>query len=204
MAGPGVLNISNYGLVTAMLVLFGLLGFRRGVSRELISLIGIGMGMLLATALAPKLTRWVNMLYQVVRFILGGGLGAADPVVVWDEASALPPLIRTSADEQLLALSLFILIVLIAYAWGQSAAARPQALLLRVLGAVAGAINGFLLAYYLFPIVFSRPSMVINVPSSQMQETLKDSQNIAIVIVVFVTVLISLGLYNASGPRKRG
>jgi hypothetical protein len=105
---------------------------------------------------------------------------------------------------QALSVVVFFLFVLVFYGAGQVRIPPPYSLVLSVLGAFAGAINGFLMAYYLVPIIFPAPQAVITVPSGEVQQTLTSAQTVARVVAFFVFVLIALGLYSASSPGQEG
>ncbi len=190
-------------LLGVTLSLFGFVGFRRGVNRELLSLIGIALGMWLAGNLGVAVKAWVNLFFKLGRFALTGGLTSDDPMAAWEEARNQLDLVQGSAQEQFLVLVAFVLIVLVFYQWGQRRFPAPDAFMLRVLGLLAGGINGFLVAYYLLPLLFPTPTTVINVPTGELRATLTDGQTVAVVIVFFVIVLIGFGLYSASGAKKR-
>lgn len=196
-------NISEQLLMGLLLGLFALLGFRRGVHRELITLIGMGLGMLAANALAGPMIPSVNRLYRMVRFALSGGLSAPDPTVAWSQAQTAPDLIRTAAQQQTLGLLVFLFVVTLFVIGGQIWGAKPRSLLLRVLGALMGLINGYLVARFLTPVLFATPRAVIALPSGEVQARLSDTETLAFVILFFVGVIITLGLYSASG-RSRG
>lgn len=202
MEGAVTWNVSQYMLVGLTLGLFAFVGFRRGVNRELLSMVGIGLGMLLATVLAPGLGPQVNRFYRLARFSLGGGLTADDPTAAWQKARELPNFVRTPADEQFLSVVVFAVIALLFYLWGQGRAATAHSLTSRVLGLLAGGINGFLVAYFLFPLIFPEPRAVITVPSGDISAALSSSQTIALAGVFFVVVLIAFGLHSASRSRR--
>jgi uncharacterized membrane protein required for colicin V production len=201
---PATLTVNHYVLLTVMLAVFGVLGFRRGVNRELLALIGIGLGIWLGSGLGLVLKAWVNMTYKLGQFALTGGIRSADRAATWDAMRNMPDMVSTPAQERLLAVVVFALIVLLFYWIAQRRIPAPTAFIVRVLGLLAGAINGFLIAYYLLPIIFPTPETVIHLPSGQIRTVLTDSQTIAIVIVLLVVVLIGVGLHGAAAPKRRG
>src|SRR4030042_1798854 len=79
MEGAVTWHVNQYSLVGITLAIFAFVGLRRGISRELLSMVGIGLGMLLANVLAPILGPQVNRFYRLGRFALGGGLAGDDP-----------------------------------------------------------------------------------------------------------------------------
>lgn len=196
-------TVNEYLMLGVTLALFAFVGLRRGVNRELLSMVGIGVGMIVANGSGPALQPQANRLYSLVRFALGGGLTSADPTAAWARASQMPPLVATSADVQSLSVVVFIFIVILAYMVGQRLFPTPKALVIRFLGLLAGGINGFLVSHYLFPAVLSQPRAVILLPGAQVKQTLNSPQNVAMVVVFFVAVLIAFGLYSAGSSKKK-
>lgn len=197
-------NVSEYLLMGLALGLFALIGFRRGVHRELISLIGIGLGMLIANGMTAALTPTVNHYYRMLQFAVKGGLSAPDPTAAWAASQSAPALIRTTTQQQTLGVAIFAVVALIFVGIGQWRGAPPRSFGLRVLGVLMGLINGFLVARFLTPVLFAAPRALIALPSGEVQAALNNSQTIAFVILFFVLVLIALGLYSASGSKGRG
>lgn len=196
-------NLNHYIVMGVFLGLFGVIGFRRGVNRELLSVIGISLGIIFSSGLAPALTPQINRFYKLARFAVSGGLTSGDPAAAWHEAQGYPVLLESPQDMQVLGVVLFFLTVLLFYAIGQVRIAPPNSFVLSILGLFTGAINGFLMAYYLVPIIFPTPEAVITVQSAEVQQTLTSAQTVARVVAFFVFVLIALGLYSASSPRQR-
>ena len=203
MASATTWTVNHTLFLGLVLAFFGFLGFRRGVNRELLLMIGIGLGILFAAKGGPSLQPQVNRFYKLGRFALQGGLTAENPADVWAGLNDLAPLIDTPEKVELLSLGLFLGVVGLFYALGQAFYAGPHSPWLRLLGLISGGINGFLIAYYLIPIVFPQPVAVIEVRSAQVNATLADTQNWALVAVVFVAVVIALGLYGVAGSRKQ-
>jgi uncharacterized membrane protein required for colicin V production len=196
-------TVNQYLLLGITLALFAYMGFRRGVNRELLSMVGIGLGMMVSGSAGPVVAPLVNRLYRVGRFALSGGLFAGDPTTAWASANSLPSIVNTPEAVQSVSLLVFVAVALAFYLLGQRAVPGGKSLPLRVLGLLAGGINGFLASYYLFPLVFSRPRAIIMVPGEQVKSTLNEPQNIALVAVFFVVVLIAFGLLSAGSSRKK-
>jgi uncharacterized membrane protein required for colicin V production len=190
-------------LLGGLLALFAYMGLRRGVNRELLSTLGIVLGILSSRRLANAFTPWVNRFYRLGRFALSGGLFSDNPAAAWQAASNMPDLIRSPLEQQLFILITFFTIVLVFYLIGRRRIPLPKTLMLKVLGLVAGAINGFLVAYFLSPYLLSFPVTTVVLPSQELRKTLTASDNMALVLFVFVAIMIAFGLYNAGGSRKR-
>jgi len=192
-------HVGQNPLIGATMALFGFLGFVRGANRELRSMVGIGLGMLLATLLVPNLGKQINSLCKLGRFAFA--VIDSDPSTAWQKAQVSPDLIQTPADLQIVSLLLFVGLVLASYLWGHSQTAAPPSVPSKLLGVLAGGINGFLIAYYVFPILFPKSEAVITVPSATINQALRSSRTMALVAVLVVVVLIGLGL-KASRPPK--
>ncbi len=199
----GNLVVSQQWLVGLALAIFGYLGFRRGINRELLQLIGIAVAMWAASQLAPAMQGMVNKLFKLLRLALSGGLLSDNPAQAWQRIQSSPDLIRTAGDVQLLAVATFIGIVLLFNLFGQRRMGPSDSLVVHVMGAAAGIVNGFLMAYYLFPILFTKEEAVIRLPSGEVQDTLTNEQTIARMLALFVFLLIAFGLYTASASKHR-
>lgn len=182
--------------------LFGLVGFRRGVNRELLSVIGIAIGMMLSGRAAAAVGPQVNRFYKLGRFALGGGLASDDLSAAWQQAKGLPDPFQTAGDTQLLGLIVFLGIALFAFLLGQARLAAPASVMVKVLGGLTGLVNGFMVAHYIFPIAFPDTTAVIMVSGDQVQETLSNDQTIAYVAALLVAVLIAFGLHNAAAQKR--
>ncbi len=196
-------TINQYVLLGIVLAIFAFLGFKRGVNRELLSMIGVGLGILLADGLAHALQGWVNRFYKLGRFALAGGLTAADPTQAWQGIEKLPALVSTPEDLRFLAILIFLILLLVIYLLGQRFIAAPKTFMAQFLGLLAGGINGFLVAYYLFPLVLvPSQAVIIKLPSSEVKATLGSSRSIAMVVVLVIVVLIAFGLHSTPSGRK--
>jgi uncharacterized membrane protein required for colicin V production len=197
-------TVSQQMLIGVAAALFGYLGFRRGINRELLQMIGIFVSMVAASQLAPAMQGMVNRLYRLFRLMFTGALVTGDLMEAWQEVQALPPLVRTPEDVQMLSLVTFIVVLFMFYLIGQYQLPQPKGLALRLMGTFVGVINGFLIIYYLFPMVFTRPQAIILLPSEEVHQTLTDEQTVARIVALFIVVLIAFGLYTASTPKSRG
>jgi uncharacterized membrane protein required for colicin V production len=195
-------DVNQFVLSGLALVLFGIVGFRRGVNRELLSVIGIAIGVMLSGPLAAAVGPQMNRFYKLGRFALGGGLASDDLSAAWQQAKGLPDPFQTPGDTQLLGLVVFLLIALFFLLLGQARIAAPASMMVRFLGGLTGLVNGFMVAHYIFPIAFPDTTAVIMVSSDQVQETLSNDQTIAYVVALLVAVLIAFGLHNAAAQRR--
>jgi hypothetical protein len=200
MQGLVTWTLNQYVLLAFVLAIFALSGFRRGINRELLLAIGIVLGIAISETIAPRLVPQANRFHRLLSFALRGGITSDDPAAAWQALGNLPPLISTAEDQTLLGVAVFASMVMLFFLIGQLQRA-PGSLAMKVLGAVGGGINGFIVSYHLFPVLFPRPTAVV-VPSGQLATVLTSAQTIASVALLFIVLLIALGLYNASRSRR--
>jgi len=202
------MTLTNLHVLLAGGAVFGLIGFLRGVAREIITIIGIIIAYLFIVVGESFLVRWVNKFTQMASFALQGGLAADDPTVAWGKVSGLPPLINTDGEKLVLRLAVFISLVFLAYVVGnkrlsgKAVTFGPLAiypnlpLLSRFLGLASGLIEGYLIAYFVLPEIFPKTKTVISVPTGTTVEFL--GEYMPFVFVGFVVILIAFGLRSAS------
>ncbi len=202
MGSAATVTIDQVVLMALILGVFGVLGFRRGANRELVTLVGIAIAFVLLTQLSDAIVPIVNKLHRMGRFVVRGGLLADDPTVVWGEVKNLPMLVSSEAHRRNLATLLFALLVAVSYIAGSRAAADGGNSLSRILGLVLGAVNGFIIASYLFRYALVATKATIELSSGAMRETVMSGQTVGKIIVALVLALIALGLYGASRRRS--
>ena len=195
-------EVSQQFVLGLALGLFGFLGYRRGVNRELLAVLGIVLGMVLSHGIAVGIEPQVNRFYKLAKFALQGGLTSGDPGAVWQTMRNHPPLIQSAQDRQGLEVVVFLGIVAFSYLLGQGRLPTAGSPILRLLGFFAGCINGFLVTYHLLPIMLPKPEAVIAVPSGELQRTLTDTETVARMVIFLVFLLIAFGLYSASRGRR--
>jgi len=191
-------NLSSFVLLGLLLGIFGVLGFKRGIRRELIGLVGIIVAILIVSQSLPSLKPKINQMYRMARLAWNIGVQKQDPGQAWAEASQQPDIIQSSDEERALAILLFVLITALGYLLAQRYVPEPHTLWLRFLGLLGGLFNGFWIAMYALPLVFPEPTTTITVPSGEVRAALSNEYIIARVIAVFVFVIIALGIYSAS------
>jgi hypothetical protein len=131
--------------IAIALLAFGTLGFRRGWVRELATLGGVLLGWVVVAALGLTLVDWANRLVLIARFTWAGGFDLADPSGLLRALRAEPAI--DPWRPELFLLVVFALGVAAAYVAGGKLATRPGGTPDAVLGALAGALNGYVLAY---------------------------------------------------------
>jgi hypothetical protein len=115
----------------------------------------------------------------------------------------MPGLVHTDQHRLWLQIAIFAGIVLLFFFIAQGRVAKGGALVPNTLGLFVGAVNGFLFAYYLLPLLMPAPTTVITLDSGSAQQALMDPEVMARMIVFLVMALIAFGLYGAAGGGKK-
>ncbi len=176
----------------AVIVLFAFIGYRRGLLRELVAAPAILVAPFAGPWLGMVLKPWVNRFYKLFLFARFGGLFTDDFGPVMEKVQEVPPLISTEADEVTLGIVLFLLIILCGYIIGEWRVKGPADGLARVLGAVMGAINGYVLAQVVLPRFWSAQFTVIVVPTASMLQLFHGHVALALVLAFVVLVVFAL------------
>jgi uncharacterized membrane protein required for colicin V production len=195
-----VIYLDQLYLFTGFIVLFGLMGLRRGISRELLTLVGVFLAIAVGKWGAPFLKSWVNRSYTLVMFALKGGLADEDPTSVLAKIEGLKLPVTTAHDLLILGTAAFGLVVLAFYLLGEFAIKPPKKISERLSGAILAGINGYFIAYFLVPRHLPRPQATIRFSTSGIMDLL--SQNLIKVVLGFVLILILLGLQMSTRPKK--
>ncbi len=146
------------GMITLALFLagFGYLGWRRGYRREVVALLGIIFGhRVWTTSLGDKVVAWVNQTYVMARIAVEAQFDLAKMMQLTANINKIKPLITPERKEPFLFFT-FLGLVLLGYAIGYSdmfdgLLQSPPSLV----GALVGAVNGYLIVIWLFPTLFS-------------------------------------------------
>jgi uncharacterized membrane protein required for colicin V production len=195
-----MIDLNQLYLIIGFVVLFGLMGLRRGVFRELLTLVGVFLAMVVGRWGTPFLEPWVNRSYKLSMFALKGGLATDDPASVLAEMGDLEPLVTTDADRLILGTAAFALIVLAFYLLGEFVVDPPATWSQRLSGIVLAGASGYFIAYFLAPRHLPAPETTIRFSTESLLDLL--TQNLIKVVLAFVIVLIVLGLQLSTKPRR--
>lgn len=187
-------------LFTGFIVLFGLMGLRRGISRELLTLVGVFLAIAVGKWGAPFLKPWVNRSYTLVMFSFKGGLAAEDPASVLAKMGKLKLPVTTASDLLMLGTVAFGLVVLAFYLLGEFVIKPPKKISERLSGVILAGMNGYFIAYFLVPRHLPTPQTTIRFSTGGMMDLL--SQNLIKVVLAFVLILIFLGLQMSTRPKR--
>jgi len=199
---PAYVIINEWWFVAIVAAAFAYLGVRRGLTIELFVLLGVAAGILLADRLVPFLTPWINTVYQLVQAIARERVFS--PEKVFAVLSKQPKLITVDLHRKLLGTVLFALLVLVGLLIGRkrSAKDKPGRFTTRVLAMLVGAVNGYLIAYFLFPRHILVTKTIIEVPTAPITNLLQVQLTIPILITVLV--LITFGVLGSRQGKAKG
>jgi hypothetical protein len=195
-----MINLNQIYLVIGFVVLFGLMGSRRGVSRELLTSVGIVLAIIVGRWGTSSLVPWVNKFHKLTMFSLKGGLLADDPTDVFATVNRLPPLIATDSDRLMVGTVAFVLVVLVSYLLAGAFIADPKTTFQRLSGTVLAGVNGYLVAFFLAPRHLPTPETTIRVSTGGVIDLL--NRNMIAVVLIFVIILIVLGLHMSTPPKR--
>ncbi|MFQ5593262.1 MAG: hypothetical protein ACE5HA_03870 [Anaerolineae bacterium] len=197
-------------------IVFVVVGFVRGVRAEAWITVFVLIAFAFLRLAGDTLIIWTNRIYRLSRFALAGGIIAENPVEIWQKFADNPPLIETEVEKLLYRMTLFVALYLVGLIIGRVSVQRelvPVSLRLvrklpdlgeRVMGAILGGVNGFLIAFFVLPRVLpADKETVIVVPKTSIVTEFM-TENIVNVAFVILVVIILLGLMATGGIRQRG
>ena len=190
--------INEWGVVAVVAGVFAYLGVRRGMTVGQFMLIAIVAGILLADRLAKFIEPWINISYQMMLAVVREH--ATSPDVLVKTMFSQPPLITKDWQRLDLGSLMFVLLVWIGYLIGRrrSAKAKAAALMTQFLAAVVGAVNGYLIAFFLLPRYLTASRTVVTVPNVNIKSLLQ--VQLSLPILLLVLVIITIGVL---GTRQR-
>ncbi|MFO7695735.1 MAG: CvpA family protein [Anaerolineae bacterium] len=192
-------SVNQYVLIAIVASLFGLIGYRRGIRRELIVLLTLVVAIAAVGFITDSLVEPLNRFYYLQKFARVGGLGADDPSAVWREVRGAPELIESERSRDVLKIGLFGGVALLAYILSARYGRARVGVVDGVLGLLVGLLNGVAVIYFLLPILFPDPTTLLEISTARVQGTLGGGMLRVQLFIVFVVVLIAYGLYSASG-----
>jgi uncharacterized membrane protein required for colicin V production len=202
VTNPVTVSVNEYVLIAFALAVFGLIGLKRGVNRELITFAGVLLALALASLFAGSLLPLVNKMYRIAHFVFAGGINSENPTVGWNEAKLLPDLVSSPMSKAILELVVFSIPVLISYLIGARAKAA-SGIGQRVLGMLMGAVSGFFIAQHFVPIVFPTGQTRLELATGPATNVLQNTQVVAVLVVVVVVILVAFGLYSSRRVVKK-
>ncbi|MDI7274786.1 MAG: CvpA family protein [Anaerolineae bacterium] len=187
-------RLDHLAIAVFVVSLFAVLGYRRGILRELLAATAIVLATVISPWLGTVLKPWVNRFYKLAMFARFGGLTSDDLTEPLARLKELPPLIQTADDVRRLGIVLFLLIVALAYLIGQKRVKGPASRMQRVMGAVMGGINGYALFQIVLPMFLTAQFVVVVVPAQGVLQLFHAWLALALVVAFAVLVLFALRL----------
>jgi hypothetical protein len=190
--------VNEWGVVAVVAGVFAYLGVRRGMTVGQFMLIAIVAGILLADRLAKFMEPWINIAYQMMLAVVREH--ATSPEALVKTMFSQPLLITKDWQRLDLGSLIFVLLVWMGYLIGRrrSAKAKAAALMTQFLAAVVGAINGYLIAFFLLPRYLTASRTVVTVPNVNIRSLLQ--VRLSLPILLLVLVIITIGVL---GTRQR-
>jgi len=197
-------------VILGIALLFGLIGFFRGAKREFWVTAVIILVQALIRWQGKRLVKLTNNLYLMVRIAVEGRFDLEKIREALGRVGEIPPLIPEQR-ETIFLIGVFLLATLLAYVLGNRfIKVRPTTFgpliiypgwpfLIKLAGGVLGAINGYLIAYFLVPQVFPEPETTIVLPSGPMTEFL--GKHLFNVVIGIIAIIIFLSLRGSSKGR---
>lgn len=214
--GAEAVQLMPLQVIVLFSIVFVVVGFVRGVRAEAWITAFILIAFLILRLAGDTLITWTNRIYRLSRFALAGGIIAENPVDIWQKFADKPPLIETDVEKLLFRMGLFLVLYLLGLIIGRLSVQRklvPVSLQLvrklpdlgeRVMGAVLGGVNGFLIAFFVLPRVLPvDKETVIVVPKTSIVTDFM-TENLVNVAFVVLVIIILLGLMATGGIRQRG
>jgi len=190
--------VNEWWFVAVVAVVFAYLGVRNGMTVTQFMLIGVVAGILLADRLARFLEPWVNISYQMVLAVIRAHATSPDALV--KTMFSQPQLITQDWQRLDLGTLVFGLLVWLGYLIGRRRSAKAKAanLMTRLLAAVVGAIDGYLMTFFLLPRYLTASNTVVTVPNVNIRSLLQ--VRLSLPILLLVLVIITVGVL---GTRQR-
>jgi hypothetical protein len=197
--------VSATYVVIAAVLLFGLLGFKRGWLREVPTLAGLLIAWLILLVAASPLIDLVNRADLMLRFTLQGGFDSASPGTLLQELRH-SPLVDPRHSGEFLGV-LFGVLAVVAFVAASRFGPAPAGAAARGLGVLVGIANGYLVSYlglrYLAPaarvgpILSAGPGSVADLLAQYLPTLLL----VGVVLAIAIALLSSHRLGGRSNPR---
>ncbi len=199
---PQNIVVSEWWFVALVAVIFAYLGARRGLTVELYILGAVIIGILFADQIARFLEPWINIFYQMTLAIVRDRAFSPDKLL--GALLEQPKRITNDAQRKILGSVVFGLLILIGYRMGRQRKGRKPRLTTNVLAAAVGAVNGYLVAYFLFPRHVTTVNTTVSMPSVNISNFLRVELFVPILIATLAVITIGvLGARESGGKGKK-
>ncbi len=183
------IRLDQLTLAVVVVAVFAIFGYRRGILRELVATPAILLAPFAGPWLGEVLTPWANRFYRLFLFARFGGLVTDDLAAVMEKVRQVPPLICTPAHTVRFGAILFLAVIACGYLLGQWRIKGQPDRVARLLGAIMGMVNGYVLVRILVDKVWPTQFAVIVVPVGSVAQ-LFQAQTAAVLVVAFMAIVI--------------
>ena len=199
---PQQVSINEWTFVAAVALVFGYVGWRRGLTVSLWMLAALAIGIMFSDRIAKPLEPWINFTWKVTLALVRER--AFSPEEMFKAAVKQPALITQAVHRMYLGTIAFLLLLLLGFLIGRARAfkARPPRAMTRILATLVGAVNGYLVAFFLFPRYLITPTTVITMSNVNIRNFLQVQLGLPILITVLV--VITVGVLGAREGRSKG
>jgi len=199
---PQQISINEWTFVVGVALVFGYVGWRRGLTVSLWMLAALAIGIMFSDRIAKPLEPWINFTWKVTLALVRER--AFSPEEMFKAAVKQPALITQAVHRMYLGTIAFLLLLLLGFLIGRARAfkARPPRAMTRILATLVGAVNGYLVAFFLFPRYLITPTTVITMSNVNIRNFLQVQLGLPILITVLV--VITVGVLGAREGRSKG
>lgn len=194
------MSLMTYVVAIVVLVFAGL-GFWRGWLREAATLAGLLLSWSLVVFLGHALIDFLNRLFMILAFIVQDGFDARSPGALIEELRRNPP-IDPGHPEAVFAL-LFVALLGLTYLGTARYVARADGLRGRVLGALVGISDGYLVVYLFLRFVAPVLGLGLEWSGFDVVSTVLE-RNLTTLLVVGVSLIVGIALLSSSGAPTKG
>ncbi len=199
---PQQIPINEWAFVAMVALVFGYVGWRRGLTVTLYMLTALAIGVMFSDRIAKPLEPWVNFTWKIILAVARER--AFSPEEMFRAAVKEPALITQQVHRIYLGTIVFLLLLATGFMIGRVRAvkARPPRTTTRILAALVGTVNGYLVAFFLFPRYITTPTTVITMSNVNIKNFLQVQLGFPILITILV--VITVGVLGAREGRSKG
>ena len=196
------ISINEWVFVAAVALFFGYVSWRRGLIVSLYMLVGLVIGLLFADRLSKLIEPWVNFTWKVILAMTREH--AFSPEELLKATTKQPALITKDIHRMYLGTVMFVLLGVLGFLIGRmrSVKAKAPRPTTRILAALVGVVNGYLVTFFMFPRYITAPKTVITMSNVNIRTLLQ--VQLTLPILIMVLVLITVGVLGTREGKPKG